>query len=142
MPTPAEFERVRTFSNPILQQKQIEKWRIIAGICMALVAGGFSAAWWLQTTFESKDDGTELKQAQAELTRNLNQLTIQVTKLTTLEAAQGKILDETRKDMKNLQEDVRTLLPPRARRASRARAAGPEPAPFSDALRQVQIGDD
>lgn len=139
--TPEEVQRVYTLSNPMLQQKQIEKWRVIAGVCISLVVGGFSAALWLQANFESKDEGTELKHAQVELTRNVNQLTLQVTKLTTLEAAQGKILDETRKDVKELQTDVRAMLPPRARRAAEARPSRPEPAPFADALRQVNMED-
>jgi hypothetical protein len=132
-------------TSPILQQRQIDKWKIIAGVCFALVAGGFSAAVWLHMSFASQTDITRVThnaekttKSVDHLTRNVTALTVNMAKLTTVVAASGRLQDEMRMDIREIKEESRV---PVSRRAAMARSRGSRArvGTFDDALEQVQL---
>ena len=122
--TPAEYEaeirRLQESLRPVRMQKELDRYKIIATLCLALLGGGFGAATWLYQTFASKaevvqvaEDRDKLERNVDRLTSNVGSLTVNMAKMTTVMTASGKLQDETRKDIRDLREEIR--LPDNAR---------------------------
>ena len=146
--TPAQLHlrEMERLTHPVYQQRAIDKWKLIAGACCALVAGGFSAAVWLQMHFASQADISRVVTDQDKtnknveiMAHNMNKLTVNVAKLTTVAVAQGKMQDEVRMDIREMREEARVPLQQRPALVRRQRRARTTPASFNDVLKEVKL---
>lgn len=137
-PLPKDLERIARLSDPVYLSKQVSHWKVVAGAALSLVAGGFSGALWLHANFAGKVDVdnqlTEMRRSQAELTKSVNQLTVSMTQTTTLLGGVGRLVDETRQDVRDIKK-AETL--PAKEKERILRRSRPQPPDFDELLNSV-----